>query len=89
MNYQQAAQSALDVQDACNLSGVLFSFADAMHAICEKQNELGEGTEWKNRHAIVTLYLAKLADLNGGYMNVGPEKYQRAADEVIQIAGAS
>lgn len=65
MNYQQAAQTALDVQDACNLSGVVFSFAEAMHAICEEQQRLGKGTEWKNRNPIVTLFLSKLQDLNG------------------------
>jgi len=65
MTYQQAAQSALDVQDACNLSGVVFSFAEAMHAICEEQCRLNQGTEWKNRNPIVTLYLSKLSELNG------------------------
>lgn len=30
MTYKEAAQSALDIQDACNLSGVVFSFARAI-----------------------------------------------------------
>ena len=65
MTYEQAAQAALDVQDACNLSGVVFAFGEAMHAVCDEQQRLGEGTDWKNNHAIVTLFINKLGDLNG------------------------
>lgn len=67
MTIQQAAQWALDCQDACNLSGVAFSFAEAMHAICAESERLGKGTEWKNQHCIVTLFLSKLGSLNRGY----------------------
>jgi len=56
MDIQQAAQQALAVQDACNLSGVVFSFAEVMEAICEEQQRLGQSTEWKNTHPIVTLF---------------------------------
>ncbi len=64
MTYEQAAQTALDVQNACNLSGVLFSFAEAMQAICDEAHKQGQGTAWKNEHPIVCLFLSKLADLN-------------------------
>ncbi len=83
MTYQQAAQTALDVQDACNLSGVVFSFAEAMHAICEEQQRIGEGTAWKNHHPIVYLFLSKLADLNGYHIG---EAYGDMLDKVAAIA---
>jgi hypothetical protein len=62
--YRQAAEKALAVQDACNLSGVVYAFAEAMKGICEESNEKSLGTAWKNEHAIVSMFLAKLNDLN-------------------------
>ena len=61
----QAAQCALDCQDACNLTGVLHSFAECTDAIWDAARAQGEGTDWVNRHPIVTMFLYKLADLNG------------------------
>jgi hypothetical protein len=65
MTYKEAAQTALDVQDACNLSGVVYSFAKVMEAICEESRRLDSGTTWKNTNPIVTLFIDKLASLNG------------------------
>ena len=61
---------ALDVQDACNLSGVVNSFAtEVMPALWEESRKRNEGTAWINHHPIVTLFIDKLASLNysGGY----------------------
>ena len=65
MTYKQAAQSALDVQDASNLSGVVFSFAKVMQAVCDESHRIGKGTAWRNSNPIVTMYLLKLGELNG------------------------
>ncbi len=72
MTYQEAAKNALQCQDACNLSGVVFSFAKAMQAICDESNskEHFRGTDWKNKHAIVAMFLDKLIDLNGRDRNL-------------------
>ena len=67
MTIKEAAQTALDVQDACNLSGVVHSFSQAMHAVFEEAERLHKGTDWRNAHPIVTLYLSKLCSLNRGY----------------------
>lgn len=83
MTYQDAARIALECQDACNLSGVAFSFAEAMHAVCEESNRLNKGTDWKNTHPIVTLYLSKLGSLNRGYYECD---YMRASDACEAIA---
>ena len=50
-------QDALLVQDACNLSGVVHSFADVITRI-DYQN-----TEERNTHPICKLYADKIADL--------------------------
>jgi hypothetical protein len=65
MTIQEAAQTALDVQDACNLSGVLASFKEIVHEVLwPEARRLGKGTEWVNNHYVVTLFLSKLTDLN-------------------------
>jgi len=63
MTLQQAAQQALDIQDASNLSGVAFAFGRAMQAVCDAGRD--HGTDWRNTHPIVTLHLLKMAELNG------------------------
>lgn len=57
-----AAQAALDVQDACNLSGVAFAFADAMRTVC---HFVDMGTDERNTHPIAVLWIDKMADLCG------------------------
>lgn len=65
MTIKQAAQQALDIQDACNLSGVAFAYARCMQAICDESIAGSHGTEWKNSHPIVTMFLLKMSELNG------------------------
>jgi hypothetical protein len=62
---QAVAKEAIQIQDACNLSGVVHSFSRAMETIwAEAREGEGKGTEWVNTHPIVTLYIDKLLDLN-------------------------
>jgi hypothetical protein len=78
---KQAAQSALDVQDAVNLSGVLRSFHElVVDVLWPEARRLGEGTDWVNSHAIVALFLWKLTDLNGS------QEFSQAYAEVKRIA---
>ena len=56
------AREAIDVQDACNLSGVVQSFARVV-------SDLGkhvQGTEARNTHPIVVLFVSKLQSLSCG-----------------------
>lgn len=71
-------QDALDVQSACNLSGVVFSFARAMQAICDSPDNTG--TEFKNNHAIARLYAEQIAFLTSG------REYSDAYGECIRNA---
>jgi len=62
-------QAALNVQSACNLSGVVISFAGVMRAICEEFNSLPveeQTTEWKNKHPIAVLFVTQIYHLTGG-----------------------
>jgi hypothetical protein len=77
LTYQDAARTAIECQDACNLSGVAFSFAQAIQAICDESHRLAKGTDWRNSHPIVTLYLSKLCSLNHGYYE---RDYHNASD---------
>ena len=55
---------ALLAQSACNLSGVVYSFAEAMRAICDEAAAKGVGTDWKNTHAICRLYAEQIMHLS-------------------------
>jgi hypothetical protein len=85
MTFKQAAQQALDVQDACNLSGVVFAFARAMQAVCDESQRIGTGTDWRNSHPIVTMHLLKLCELNGCGSTLH-ESYDRAEIACRELA---
>lgn len=81
MDMKEAAQTALDVQDACNLSGVLRSFQEIVsEVIWPEAQRLGKGTEWVNQHCVCALFLAKLCDLNRR------EEFSEASAEVCALA---
>lgn len=54
------AQKALDIQDACNLSGVVHSFSEFFSGACER---FEWNTAEKNSHPIAVLYASKIASL--------------------------
>lgn len=62
---QQLIKEAWDVQNACNLSGIVYSFARAMDKLCEIAREQNKGTEWKNKHLVCKLYASKIQSLSG------------------------
>jgi len=60
---RDAAQAALDVQSACNLSGVVHSFSKAI-SILHAQPDFA-GTDWVKNHPISVLFAAQIANLTG------------------------
>jgi hypothetical protein len=84
MTIQQLAQQALDVQDACNLSGVVSSFAKGMDVIWSEARRLNHGTDWVNKHPISVLFADKIAHLSGTQYD--EVSVFRAYDEVRKIA---
>jgi len=54
---------AIDVQSACNLSGVVFSFSRVMNKICKEAEKNKHGTDWKNNHPICRLFAEQIYHL--------------------------
>jgi hypothetical protein len=80
---KEAAKAALDCQDACTLSGVVFSFAKAMQIICDE----GYDTARKNTHPIVYLFVDKLADLCGvPHLGAGPNQFRANYEACAALA---
>jgi len=77
---KRAAQDALTVQDACNLSGVVHAFSRAMSVVKENTN----GTDEANRHPIAVLFADKIMDMVGRPDFKG---YGDAYDACKKIAG--
>ncbi len=66
MTINDAAQRALDVQNACNLSGVVATFREiTSDVLCPLANELGKGTDFVNRHPVSYMFTYKLMALTG------------------------
>ena len=74
-------QDAISVQNACNLSGVVKSFARVMDKIWDEARELNKGTDWVNRHPIVRLYIEQLMFLNHDGMG-NSDSYQSSYEMI-------
>lgn len=81
MTLQRAAQMALDVQNASNLSGVIYSFADITAWM---RAELRLDTAAYNTHPICQLFADKIADLTGIRTPAAP--YFKADDACRHLA---
>lgn len=58
---QKHAKTALQIQDACNLSGVVHEFSRVMSFLCDR----GLCTDDRNKHPIAVLFADKIAHLTG------------------------
>lgn len=75
------AQDALNVQDACNLSGVVHSFSQALTDL--RANLPNAHTEEINQHPIAVMYSSKIQSLT----NAGSTPaFLRAYNKVCEIA---
>jgi hypothetical protein len=86
---KEAAQTALRVQDGCNLSGILLSFTDIVKdTLRPVAHEEGKSTDWVNQHPICTLFLDKLASLNRTQClcNDNMNSFGKAYDVVVTLA---
>jgi hypothetical protein len=72
---------ALFSQSACNLSGIVFHFADAMRRINKEARNNSNGTEWRNSHPICRLYAEQIYHLTRN------TEWQKAYDECEKKAG--
>lgn len=87
-NLKKAAADALDVQDACNLSGVARRFADALTDVWAEATRLKEGTKFVNQHPISVLFACKIADLAapGASVDFPSEAFSAAYGECLRLA---
>jgi hypothetical protein len=64
--WKELAIEALQVQDACNLSGVVLSFATIISEVRTRLEDEGKGgTDNVNNHPVCRLYADKVAHLTG------------------------
>ena len=61
---KELAEEAVAVQDACNLSGVVHSFASVLDDLWRHAKRQGEGTDWVNQHPITKAFVGKLVSLS-------------------------
>ncbi len=62
---KQDYEDAINVQDACNLSGVVRSWAKVMSKIWDEAHAQSAGTQFVNEHPINVMYASKVASLTG------------------------
>ena len=84
-------QEALEVQDACNLCGVLQTWAKVACKVIEEMRAKGKSTDWANRHPVMVLYAYKAMQLTGipePYEKLWLDHFSKACNQVKDgIAG--
>lgn len=66
-SWKELAKEALDIQNACNLSGLVYAFAAIIKEIrCRLNDEGVNSTDIINTHPICILFTDKLASLASG-----------------------
>lgn len=76
--WKEMAQDSLDVQNACNLSGVVHSFSNIITEVRTRLEAEGKGgTDAVNTHPVCILYADKVAHLTGT-QHFGDDKVARA-----------
>jgi hypothetical protein len=82
----ELALSALQVQDACNLSGVVHSFSAVLKQLWALLDSEGKAaTTDINEHPISKLYADKIASL-AGVQNVSMTEYAKAYDACTKLS---
>lgn len=68
---------ALQMQYACNGSGVVLSLAEIMPRLNYTAYALGKGFEWRDKHPIVRLTIHQLSFLCGNGESISMDDYHR------------
>ena len=65
-SWKELAQVGLDVQNACNLSGVVHTFSEVVSEVRSRMEGEGKaGTDAVNKHPVCLLFSDKIASLTG------------------------
>jgi len=78
-------RDAIQVQDACNLSGIANSMGEAMSDLWAMARALGKGTDWVNNHPICRLYASKIAHLTGMFASANTLAFHAEAEELCRL----
>lgn len=69
---RKVCQNALDVQCACNLSGVVHTFSRDITLLWDICRAVGGcGTDWVNTHPVCVLYADKIVSLSSSGVTTG------------------
>ncbi len=87
---QKDWKSAIDVQDACNLSAVVHAWSVLLTKLWKEAEQTGEGTDWVNKHPLCVMYASKVASLTGAEdVMAFCEAYDRCHLEIANIKFAA
>lgn len=83
---QELAKDAMQVQDACNLSGVVHGWSRAMKDLIQNLRDSGQytGTDQINSHPINRMWASKVHDLTGLGLS-DTKTFSDAFDEVLTL----
>jgi hypothetical protein len=87
----KAAKDALQIQGACNLSGVVHSWSAAVSLLWRVNNvvvPLTGGTHWVNPHPINVLFAAKCASLTDIYWGMAAHGSERVFYDALAYCEA-
>ncbi len=84
--WPELAQVALDIQNACNLSGIVISFSKIISEVRARlESEGSGGTDYVNNHPVCVLFADKIAHLTNTQFLGGEvigKAYQWAFDQL-------
>jgi hypothetical protein len=83
---KRAAELAISVQDACNLSGVVHSFSQVMSAVWKEAERTQKGTDWVNTHPITLMFVSKICDLSRYTYGAEQANFGKAYDACKALA---
>jgi hypothetical protein len=83
---QEVAKTAITVQDASNLSGVVRSFAGVTKTLWDEARNNGKGTDWVNKHPVAVLFATQIGHLTGTCGLVDTDIYSKAYEECERLA---
>ena len=58
-------KTAIDIQDACNISGVIGALNAAKDEINKEMRDGGYGEEYRRKHPVILLYISKICNMLG------------------------
>jgi len=71
-------QTAIDIQSASNLSGVVNSLNQIMPRIWKEARSQLKGTDWVNQHPICRLFAEQIYHLSGAGIPSNAQSYEAA-----------